>query len=159
MLPILHHRRPPSSPLFQAQSTLWKPVASPQGSSMQLPHAPEVPAQLVDEGSPQTHTNRVQPPIAVSRQPVAPPNPQQQFGTGIRLVDSPSQQQQPSIFGSSNPRQPQQTQPSVFGIQLTNSLQVQPTLPVNQTNTTATATTAANASTGGCSGIQMRVRR
>ena len=45
-------------------------------------------------------------PTAISRQPVAPPNPQQQFGTGIRLVDSSSQQQQPSIFGSSNLSKP-----------------------------------------------------
>ena len=103
----------------------------------------------VDEGSPQTHTNHPKGPVAVSRQPVAPPNPQQQFGAGVRLVNSSSQQQQRSIFGSSNPQQPQQTQPSIFGIQSTNSLQAQPTLPVNNTTTMATATTAANAGTGG----------
>ena len=69
---------------------------------------------------------------------------QQQFGTGIRLVYSSSQQlqrQQPSIFGNSNLQQSQQTQPSIFGIQLTNSLQTQPTLPaLNNTTTMATTT-------------------
>ena len=92
---------------------------------------PSLSTKAVHKPTP-TGSNHPKGPIAVSRQPVVPPNPQQQFGTGIHLVDSSSQWQQPSIFGSSNSQQPQQTQSSIFGIQSTNSLQTQPLMPVNK---------------------------
>ena len=89
-----------------------------------------------------TGSNHPKGPIAVSRQPVATPNPQQQFGWEYALS---TLQHNSSSQASSAAA----TQPSVFGIQLTSSLQVQPTLPVNNMTTTATATTAANAGAGG----------
>ena len=158
MLPNLHHRRPPSSSLFQAQPTLWKPVACPQGSSMQLPPAPEVPAQLVDEGSPQTHTIRVQPFQRTSCR-ITPASGTAEPATTIWNGNTPCR-----LFITTaaakhlRQQQPQQGQPSILGIQSTNSLQAQPTLPVISKTPTATGTTAANAGTGGCSGIRMRVR-
>ena len=116
---------------------------------MHLPPAPEVPVQLVDEGSPQTHTNRVQPSQRTNCR-ITPAGGTAEPATTIWNGNTPCQ-----LFITTaaakhlRQQQPQQRQPSIFGIQSTSSLQAQPTLPVNNRTPTATGTTAANAGTGG----------
>ena len=62
---------------------------------MQLPPAPEVPAQLVDKDSPQPHSNPDRLNVPKDQSPASgTAEPAITIGTGVRFVDSSSQEPQ-----------------------------------------------------------------